>query len=191
MNISEVRNACYRVKNGNRREEHKSLLESIEKQFEPSQNWSNFVSEWDMLISKEGVATVIKPEKDIAAINRLILEYAIHKKLGSTLEMTPLQQNIIFQVEQMMLDKIMNWSNYNVDWGVKFYEHTPGRIETIMYNTASDQILVSDEMIANSKIGDGAEIKKTPENILVAKKMTPDQELEFKKFMEKKNKDNK
>lgn len=190
---SEIRHACFRAKNKVATEKNKQILSLIEPMLEIHQRWENFSDVWDVIVTKDKQIKIVTPEKDKDFIHTTLLKASLYKELGKDFtDLEDREYNIVVQVEQIMLDKIMNWSNYNKTWGVVFDEIS-NVLKTVQYNVNSNQITVTQEMIEASKkdadgnpfIGEEAEKEQVA---LELKPMDEYQKKQFEEFLAKKYK---
>ena len=188
---SELRYVCYRAKKGPlQSEDHKKIASLIEKELSYGQNWSNFTVHWDLLVDRSGKIRIIKPEHDYNFIHSTLLEASVYVKNKIDFDsFNDRQLNIINQVDAIMLENIMTWSNYNVVWGIEL-DTEKKQIKTRLYNVKPNQIAVTEEMIeASKKNADGSEFteeSKVKETVLEAKPMTKEQQEQFESFLKRK-----
>lgn len=184
---SELRHACYRAKNNAVSETQKPIIDIIEPLLVVGQRFENFAELWDILITKTGSIKIVKPETDYDFIHSTLLEAAIYTKQNSSFDVFDDRQlNIITQVESLMLDNIMTWSNYNKIWGVELDTNLK-TLKTKLYNIDAKQKEVTAEMIeASKKDADGSALNMPESNVLEMKTMTPEQSKAFEAFLAKK-----
>lgn len=148
---SDLRHACYRARNDAVTEKNQMYLDLVEPLLNPNQTWDKFGKEWDLLLDGDDIV-IIKPETDYDYIHSTLLEAALLTRKGFALdEMSARQRNIIRIVDVLMLEGIMEWGNYNKDWGVEV-DLELGNLRTKLYKTQPGQYDVTVEMIEASKI---------------------------------------
>lgn len=184
---SELRHACFRAKKGAATEKHQPLLDVIQSLLQPHQRWENFTTVWDILVDGSGKIKVIKPETNYEYIHNTLLEASLYAKQGIDFDsFDDRQMNIIAQVEILMLENIMTWSNYNKVWGVELDPELK-TIKTKLYNIDPKQKEVTPEMIeASKKNADGSPLSEQPSTVLEMTPMTEEQTKEFEKFLARK-----
>lgn len=153
---SELRHACFRAKNNVATDKNKDLLRHVEPLLKIYQKWNNFTTEWDLLVNSKNEIIIIKPEVDYDFIHSICLEVSFLAKRNlkfecntKSVEYNDRCLNIITIIESLMLDNIMTWKNYNINWGVSV-DSTSKQIKTNLYNAPINQIEVTEEMIQNS-----------------------------------------
>lgn len=184
---SEIRHVCYRAKKNAVSNAQKPILDVIQGLLKEGQRFENFTVEWDVLVTKEGDVRIIKPETDYDYIHSTLIEASLYarQKVGFDC-FDDRQRNIISQVENLMLDNIMSWDNYNRVWGVDLDPvlHT---IKTRLYNIDPRQKEVTEDMIeASKKDADGSPLTIQQPTVLDMKPMTDQQAKEFEAFLAKK-----
>lgn len=185
---SELRHACFRAKKGAISEKHQPLLDVLTPLLKPYQKWENFSTVWDILVTGSGDVKIVKPETDYDYIHNTLLEASLYARQGIDFDsFDDRQMNIIIQVQSIMLDNIMSWSNYNKVWGVEV-DLELKIIKTKLYNLKPAQKEVTQEMIeASKKDADGAPMTAIPQpNVLEMKPMTEEQSRAFEEFLAKK-----
>lgn len=188
---SELRHACFRAKNNAATDKNRELMALVEPLLEVHQKWSNFATEWDLLVNKNNEIVIIKPEVDHDYIHSTCIEKRLYEKTGTQVEMDPRQENIVTIIEANMLDGLMTWENYGKVWSV-YIDNTLKVIKTKLLNIPSNQLEVTDEMIeASKKDADGSAFTEQEQPApLEATPMSPEQAKAFEEFLAKKNKDN-
>lgn len=184
---SEFRHACYRAKKGAATSENRQVLALIEPLMEPQHRWENFASEWDVIVTKDNQVKIVFPEKSYDFIHSTLLKAALYDEMGKSFsDLSDREFNIVMQIEQLMLDGVMTWSNYNSLWGVTL-DSANNHIKTVMYSKGSSQIEVSEDMIkASMKDADGNPLSQPETNILETKPMTAEQKQQFEEFLARK-----
>jgi phosphoenolpyruvate synthase/pyruvate phosphate dikinase len=185
---SELRYACYRAKKGNATEDLKPLLETVEAKLAVHQKWENFTSVWDILVDGQNEVIVMRPETDYDYVHSTCLEAGIlSKRHMNFTSFNDRQHNIINIVESAMLEKLMTWETYGKDWGIEIDPELK-LIKTKLYNTVSNQITVTEEMIEASKKEPNFTPIDIPEPLeLDVKPMSPDEIDTVKKMFQSKN----
>lgn len=185
---SELRNACFRAKNGVSTEKHAPMLDLVLPLLKDGQRWDNFSTVWDLIVTS-GKIVIVKPEVDYDYVHSTLLEASLYKKQGIDFDsFNDRQISIIAQVESIMLDGVMTWETYNKTWGVSIDPELK-KFSTKLYNVSSNQIEVTEEMIvASQKDADGSAFTQKEENVLQTKVMTTEQSKAFEEFLAKKYK---
>lgn len=191
-NRSELRYACYSAKKGIINDNIKNSLDVIAPLLTVGQNWSNFSVVWDIIISRPGDVKIIKPETDYDYIHSTLIEAALYKKQGISLDtFSDRQLGIIDQVSTLMVDGLMSLENYNKNWGISV-DPDLKQIKTRLYNVKKTQIEVTDAMIeASKKDADGSALSNQQTNVLEAVPMDAAKMAAFEQFLAKQYKDNK
>ena len=150
MNRGEIRHSCYRMKNGVATDKNKEIAKVVEPLLKEGQTWSNFSTEWDIMLDLNKNIVVIKPELGEHYIHSTCLEKKLYEKKGlSDEEFDNRQRNIIDIVESVMLDGIMQWSNYNEVWQTRVNKEN-GVVETHLKKQVNTQKPVTEDMIQGS-----------------------------------------
>lgn len=184
---SELRHVCYRAKNKAASDVQKPIVEFIESLLKVGQRFENFTEEWDILVAKNGDVKIVKPESDYDFIHSTLIEASLYTRQKISFDcFDDRQSSIISQVEAVMLDNLMTWTNYNKVWGVTL-DPKLKTLSTKMYNVVPRQIEVTEQMIeASKKDADGSALSKSEPNVLEMKTMTDEQSKEFEAFLAKK-----
>lgn len=188
MNRSEIRHALYRAKNGIFAPEKQHIYDMVESRIPTGESWRTFSKTWDIFYSNSEI-TVIRPEVDYDFIHTTCLEKSLCVKNKIDIQWTDRQLNTIQIVELSMLEGKMQWSTYNITWGISV-DHELKRINTKLFTTSVN--IVTDEMIKNSTLSDGAAMTAVPVIPVVeldsAEPMTDSEVVEFNKSLSKKRK---
>jgi len=138
------------MKNGVATDKNKEIAKVVEPLLKEGQTWSNFSTEWDIMLDLNKNIVVIKPELDEHYIHSTCLEKKLYEKKGlSDEEFDNRQRNIIDIVESVMLDGIMQWSNYNEVWQTRVNKEN-GVVETHLKKQVNTQKPVTEDMIQGS-----------------------------------------
>lgn len=186
---SEIRHACYRAKNGSVMENNKEILARVEPLLEIHQNWKNFGEVWDVIVTKSSDIKIVYPETNHDFIHRTLLKAQLYSELGKPFtDLDDRAYSLTQQVEQLMLNDIMTWENYNTVWGVAINGEI-NSIKTVLYNSKPSQIEVTDDMIeASKKEADGSAFSEQKPNILQLQQMNETQTKAFEDFIARKYK---
>ena len=186
---SEIRHSCYRAKNNAVTEKNRVILDLVEPLMQHNHRWDNFAEVWDVMVTKENQIKIVYPETNYDYIHSTLLKATLYNEMGrSFTDLDDRAYSLVVQVEQIMLDGIMTWENYNTVWGVEV-DITTNSIRTRMYNTKSTQIEVTQEMIeASKKDADGSAFSVPTSNVLETSPMSKEQQKDFEEFLAKRNK---
>ena len=188
---SELRYACYRAKANNITDDLADKIELIKSLLSPYQPWSAFPKDWDVLVNVLGEVKIIKPVTNYEFLHSTLIEASLYVKQKIPFDsFTDEQLNIITQVEQLMLENVMTWENYNRVWGVNI-DTVQNQIKSRLYNVNSSQLEVTDDMIkASQKDADGTAFTDNADNIntttLSTKPMSEQEKRMFEEFLNKK-----
>ena len=187
---SEIRHACYRAKNNALSEKNREILKQVEPLLQTHHRWDNFAEVWDVIIGKGGSIKIVYPETNSDYINTILLRAQLFVEMGKPFtDLDDRAFSLVNQVEQLMLEGVMTWENYNKTWGIEVDSQYKS-LKTVLYNSKSSQIEVTDEMIeASKKDADGSAFtsNQTP-NVLEAKPMEDHLQKMFEEFLAKKYK---
>lgn len=187
---SEIRHACYRAKNNAATEKNLEILKHVEPLLQTHHRWDNFAEVWDVIIGKGGVIKIVYPETNSDYIHSTLLKAQLYVEMGKNFEdLDDRAFSLVNQVEQLMLDGVMTWENYNKVWGIEVDSQYKA-LKTVLYNTKSSQIEVTEEMIeASKKDADGSAFGAAQaSNVLEAKPMEDHLQKMFEEFLAKKYK---
>ena len=189
---SEIRHACYRAKNNRVSEKNREILALVEPLMQHNHRWDNFAEVWDVIVTKDKQIKIVYPETNQDYIHTTLLKAALFVEMGRPLDdLDDRAFSLVSQVEQLMLDGVMTWANYNTVWGV-VVDPSTNSIKTTMYNLKSTQIEVTAEMIeASKKDADGSaftEKQEQPPTVLEMKPMDEAQRKAFEEFLAQKYK---
>jgi hypothetical protein len=188
---SEIRHSCYRAKNGAATEKNRTILALVEPLLESHQRYENFAEVWDVIVTKNKEIKIVYPETDKDFIHSTLLKAQLYVEMGKSLEdMSDREYSLVMQIEQLMLEKVMTWENYNKVWGI-VVDPSTNSIKTAMYNVPSNQIEVTAEMIeASKKDADGNPFTPAtlPTTVVEANPMDAAQKKAFEEFLAKKYK---
>lgn len=184
---SELRHVCYRAKNKAVSEQQKPIVEFIESLLEVGQRFENFTELWDILVAKNGDVKIVKPESDYDFVHSTLIEASLYARQKISFDcFDDRQTSIVTQVEVLMLENLMTWTNYNKVWGVVL-DPKLKTLSTKMYNVDPRQLEVTEQMIeASKKDADGSALSTPEPNVLEVKTMTDEQSKEFEAFLAKK-----
>jgi hypothetical protein len=151
--------------------------------------WDNFAVVWDVMVTKDDQIKIVYPETNYDYIHSTLLKAALYNEMGrSFTDLDDRAYSLVMQVEQIMLDGIMTWENYNTVWGVEVDSAT-NSLRTRMYNVKSTQIEVTQEMIeASKKDADGSAFSEPQTTVLEMTPMSEGQKKAFEEFLAKRNK---
>jgi hypothetical protein len=192
LNRSELRHACFRVKNGVATDANMELFKQVEPLLDVHQSVENFQQVWDLYVNKKtNKIVIITPETDVDFIRATCQEKQFHEKYKAEPnedDWTPRKQNIIAIVEVLMLDNVMNWLNYGTAWGVS----VDLNLKTINAKlfTPPTQKEVTEDMIQASKVSsdDSVYVGVAPtELVLNTKPMSEAESEAFKQFLATQN----
>lgn len=185
MTRSELRHACYRARKNAATEKNKEALALVEPLLTDKQTWSNFSTEWDLMVNTAGNIIIIQPELDSEFIKSTCLDIKLSVMKGLPLdELSDRQQNIKSIVESQMLDGLMDWTNYNSKWRV-FVNKDVGMIETKLISQPG-QKPVTQEMIQGSmKTTNVTSIEKTTIKVDEPKPMSAEEIAQFEALLAK------
>jgi len=186
---SEIRHACYRAKNNAVTEKNRVILDLVEPLMMHNHRWDNFAVVWDVMVTKDDQIKIVYPETNYDYIHSTLLKAALYNEMGrSFTDLDDRAYSLVMQVEQIMLDGIMTWENYNTVWGVEVDSAT-NSLRTRMYNVKSTQIEVTQEMIeASKKDADGSAFSEPQTTVLEMTPMSEGQKKAFEEFLAKRNK---
>lgn len=186
---SEIRHACYRAKKNAATEKNREILALIEPLLESHQRWDNFAEVWDVIVTKDKTLKIVYPETDQDYIHSTLLRAQLFAEMGKNFDdLDDRAFSLVTQVQQLMLDGVMTWDNYNKVWGV-IVDKSTNSIKTSMYNVKSNQIEVTAEMIeASKKDADGSPLNTQEPTVVEAKPMDEQQRKMFEEFLAKKYK---
>jgi hypothetical protein len=181
---SEIRHACYRAKNDAATEKNREVLALVEPLLNETQRWANFSEVWDVIVTKNKEIKVVYPESNYDFIHTTLLKAQLFKELGKQFEdLNDREYSLVVQIDQLMLDGVMTWENYNKAWGI-VTDPSTNSIKTTLYNAPTNQIEVTAEMIeASKKDADGSPLKQQEPNVLMAEPMSAEQKSAFEKFL--------
>lgn len=180
LSRSEIRYACFRVKNNAAEEKHQKIVQEVVfPAMKEPRRIDDFAVKWDIVLTKDGSVQIVDTEQDEAFIKDTCLEASLLVKLGKDLsDLDVRKQNVITVVESEMLSGITTWENYNKTW-VVVYDPSLKRVKIKLLNVKPSQLEVTDEMIENSKKSDGAAFtEQPPQEITLKAKRVSKKEVE-------------
>lgn len=184
---SEIRHACYRAKNKVATARNREILALVEPLMQHNHRWDNFAEVWDVIVTRDKEIKIVYPETNYDYIHTTLLKAVLYVELGRPFDdLDDRAFSLVTQVEQLMLDGVMTWANYNTVWGV-VVDPSTNSIKTTMYNVKPSQIEVTAEMIeASKKDADGSAFTSSQEvatTTLEMKSMDEAQRKAFEEFL--------